>query len=232
MRVMTPFESSFFEYEKLFNNYASLLQDENIPRELRLFDIRFRLAIDLVVDYKGNVSYTKTPIVKNNYAQQMKLMELWNSYEALVRYLAYLGLNRGNKAKYEQIILTLIKDSKVYELFLQCFQKLKNHYIADTTFKNEYNEYIGRIQRGVRPKLAESCTRSRDYFIGTGELSGYELFALIYAERNLFYHNGESAKLGMSYNRRNTLLSEYYDNFALGMIMIAKHIIKQEIDSQ
>jgi hypothetical protein len=231
MREMTSFESSFYEYEELYSNYASLLQDENIPRELRLFDIRFRLAIDLVVDYKGKVSYTKTPVVKNNYAQQMKLMELWNSYEALIKYLDHLGLSRRKKAKFEQISLTLIKDSGINELFQQCFQQLKTLYIGDAKFKQDYDEYIGRIQRGVRTRLAESCTRSSRYFDGTEELSGNELFALIYAERNLFYHNGESAKLGMSYNKRNILLSKYYDHFSLGMIRMAKYIIKQQIDN-
>lgn len=228
---MTSFESYFYEYEISFNNYTSLLQDENIPRELRLFDIRFRLAIDLIVDYMGNVSYTKTPVVKRNYAQQMKLMELWNSYEAFIKYLDYLSLSKRNKAKYQQISLALIKDSGVDELFLQCFEQLKKLYSDDAKFKQDYDEYIKRIQRGVRAKLAESCARSISYFNGAEELSGYELFALIYAERNLFYHNGESAKLGMNYNRRNILLSKYYENFALGMMRLAKYIIKQQVDS-
>lgn len=232
MRIMTPFESELFDYERLFNEYVAILQDENIPRELRLFDIRIRLAIDLVVDYKGEVSYTKTAIVKENYAQQMKLMELWNSYEAFTKYLDHLNLSRSGQAKYMQISLKLIKDSKVDASTNECFLQLKDLYVSDEIFKQNFDEYIRRIQQGVSPKLAESCSRIIEFFNGEIELSGYELFALIYAERNLFYHNGESAKLGMNYNRRKMLLSKYYEYFSMSMIKLAKFTIKQQITCQ
>lgn len=230
MRDMTPFELEFYDYSRIFENYTVLLQDENVPRELRLFDIRFRLAIDLVVDYKGEVSYTRTTIIKQNYAQLMKLMELWNCYEALTKYLDTIGMARHGKPKYEQISVALIHNAKIDNLDEQCFSQIKDLYIVDQKFRHNYDEYIRRIQNGFRERLAECCSGSIAFFRNEQSLSGYELFALIYAERNLFYHNGESAKLGMDYQRRNKLLSLYYDNFTLCLLRIIQFVISQQID--
>jgi len=78
--------SNLFEkYSQSFDKLKENLQDE-LPRSLRLFDIRLRLAIDIQIDFAGEVSFTKTKEVRDTYALLIKLTESWNAYEALYHY--------------------------------------------------------------------------------------------------------------------------------------------------
>ena len=76
----------FDNYNQIFKKLENLLQDE-MPRSLRLFNIRLRLAIDIQIDFKGEISLTKTKEVKDTYVLLIRLMEIWNAYEALFHYV-------------------------------------------------------------------------------------------------------------------------------------------------
>jgi len=221
-------EETLNKYVNTYEHYV--LQDEPLPRELRLFDIRIRIAIDMVVGFCGTVSYTKTLQVAKAYAFQIRLMELWNAYEAFIKYLDYLGLSRDKEAKYKHIKPELMQGSKARETVEEFFKNIKKHYDHEKGFKEDFNQYIGRIKKASKSKnLANLCASTLDYFSGEGALSGYELFALVYAERNMYLHDGESAKLGWNYKRRNLLLVYYSEYFVKSLLQVATHVLEDQI---
>jgi len=72
----------FEQYEQSLSLLRELEQDD-LPRSLRSFNIRIRLAIDIQVNFKGMISLTKTKDVRDTYALIIQLVELWNAFEAL-----------------------------------------------------------------------------------------------------------------------------------------------------
>src|SRR5665647_3155383 len=80
----------FEDYNRKFESLKEILQDE-LPRSLKLYNIRLRLAIDMQIDFKGEISLTKTREVRETYILIIKLMECWNAYEALYHYVKSTG---------------------------------------------------------------------------------------------------------------------------------------------
>lgn len=222
-------EEALDAYVETYSRFLEVVQDELVSRELRLFDIRVRIAIDMIVGFWGNVSYTKILEVAESYAFQIRLVELWNAYEALLKYLKSLGLSRDSEPKYKQIKPEMLLDTGARETAKECLEKLSKHYHQEPKFKDEFNQYIGRIQNVKSSNLAQICASTIEYFTGNKDFSGYELFALVYAERNLYLHDGESAKLGWGYKRRNLLLVFYSEHFAKCLLQIATFVLQQQI---
>jgi|GEM_PF-6935814 hypothetical protein len=218
------------KYVETYKHYLEELKDELPPRELRLFDIRIRIAIDMVVGFYGVVSYTKSSLVAEAYASQIRLMELWNAYEAFIKYLDYLELSRGKEAKYKLIKSDLMQNSGARETIDEFFKEIKVHYEYDEAFRQDYHQYISRMKRAcINQKLAETCASTIEYLSGKKGLSGYELFALVYAERNMYLHDGESAKLGWNYKRRNLILALYSEHFVKSLLQVAAYVLDEQI---
>jgi len=109
---------------------------------------------------------------------------------------------------------------------------LKNKYENDEIFKQDFKQYIERIKDDERilPNLTENCVNTIEYFDGNKNISGIEIIALIYAERNMYYHNGETAKMGMRYPNRQYLIRQYTECFYRHVLMLTSKILEKEID--
>jgi len=76
----------FKQYDQSVSRLRELEQN-NLPRSLRLFNIRIRLAMDIEISFRGEISLTRTKGVKETYVLIIQLLELWNAYEALSHYV-------------------------------------------------------------------------------------------------------------------------------------------------
>lgn len=98
----------FVNYNQSFEKLKDLLQDK-LPRSLRLFNIRLRLSFDIQIDFKGEISLTKTEEVRKTYVLLIKLMEIWNAYEALFHYAKdtkkYVNVKESIYKAYSQTFL-------------------------------------------------------------------------------------------------------------------------------
>lgn len=201
--------SAYFEqYDHSIEKIKNLLKDE-LPRSLRLFNIRFRLAIDVQIDFKGEVSLTKTKDVKETYVLLIKLMEAWNAYEALFQYVKNTGKYIiPNQSIYKAYSPTFLLEIGCLSILKETLDLIKEKYNSDNSFKNDFIELINRIKDDTKisRNLKMSCEIITKYFNGIGSISGIETIALIYAERNMYFHNGETAKMGMKYGNRKFLI--------------------------
>jgi hypothetical protein len=177
---------------------------------LRLFDIKLRLALGIRIDFDSEIAQTKTPIVKDCYALLVKLVELWNAYEAFVQYAKTKRAARGRDEKFA--LIEAIDPQAAAEPLCAGFAALvklcENKRFADDfdLFKNKVKEQSA-IKDVYKKRLEEisACLKKKT------NNGNDALMRLIYIERNLFDHSGEAVKMGMEYRNRKKQLTLYYD---------------------
>lgn len=219
------------EYEKQLKELRELYDDKGIKRTLRLFDIRFRLALDTSIDFKGEVSLTKTQIVKETYQLLIPLLDMWNVFECLLQYVKEIIDSLPNVSPYRRVISILPEETKT--LLKETATKLQELYISDSKIKNDFDEYFLRLIENecIKPALKTDCRRVYKFIKNeTTEKPSFEILGLIYAERNQYYHNGETAKMGMNYKNRKQLLCIYKEVLPIVILQIASFTIKKESD--
>lgn len=209
------------------------LEEDILPRSLRLFNIRIRLAMDIQINFKGMVSLTKTKDVRDTYVLIVQLMELWNAYEALSHYVkeATTHVSKGvTKSRiYSQDYLKTV--GSLPEL-ANTAKNIQASYKSSRTFREDFDSYIERVERdkNLSKSLKADAINIRKYVKGEKIISGIEILSLIYAERNMYYHNGETAKMGMRYSNRKKLITWYKDVLLDNILKIANSIIIERIE--
>lgn len=221
----------FRQYNQKFENLKDLMQDE-LPRSLILFNIRFRLALDILIDFKGEIFLSKKKTVRDTYVKIIRLMETWNAYEALFHYAKDIGKYANPKANKARIYSqTFLKEVSSLSLLKESVDGLKANYTNKPKFKTDINQYIKRIEDDDRIKSTTTVDAKRflEYMKGEKSISGIEILSLIYAERNMYYHNGETAKMGMCYSNRKLLIDKYIDCLINHTLKLANYILDAEI---
>jgi hypothetical protein len=224
--------------EKLFKLYQksfkalSAVEEDDIPRSLRLFNIRLRLALDMKVDFDGAYSLTRTKVVRETYSLIFRLLEAWNAYEALSHYAKevshYVGSGGAKSRIYSKEIL---ENSGALAALKEALVWLRDEYTRDSRMRKSLNDYFGRINNDVLlgKTIKDDAKSISEFLRGLKDISGVELISLFYAERNLYYHNGESAKMGMNYRDRKKLISKYRDVLLDNLLMISVFIMDEQI---
>jgi hypothetical protein len=220
----------FKSYEKSFKALCETEEDE-IPRQLRLFNIRLRLALDMNVDFSGEFSLTRTKIVRETYSLIFRLLETWNAYEALSHYAKEVGSYVGSgNAKSRIYSKEFLEKTGALASLQETLVWLRNEYLEKSRMKDSLDCYLGRIEKDVAlgKTIKDDARAISDYLRGLKNISGVEFFSLIYAERNLYYHNGESAKMGMNYSDRKLLISRYREVLVESLIKISVLIMDEQ----
>lgn len=223
-------EKLFKLYEKSFKALCETEQDE-IPRSLRLFNIRLRLALDINVDFGGDYSLTRTKIVRETYSLIFRLLEAWNAYEALSHYAKEVSsyVNAGN-TKSRIYSKEFLEKTGALASLENALVWLRNEWSSDTKMKESLHGYLERIDKeGTLGRTIKDDVRSiAECLRGLKDISGVELMSLFYAERNLYYHNGESAKMGMRYGDRKRLISKYREVLIENLLRISVFIMDEQ----
>lgn len=206
--ISENFLEKYFEpLQKSFKELCDKKQTENINRGSRLFDLRFRLNMDLNVTINSQYSSTKTPGVKNIYETLFLLLDLWNVYEVANSNVKMLGLLEKNDKKFDTFFFD--KDDLGSEIknYLDFFNKeIKDSKICES-FKNYLNHFkdLDSITQSNKAKYDEIIKKIND----NTNFDVEDVLFLIYMERNAFYHGGEAAKSGTNYSFKQNLLNFY-----------------------
>ena len=222
----------FDNFNNSFDNLKNKLQND-LPRNLRLLNIRLRLAIDMKIDFKGEISLTKTKQVRDTYGFLIKMIECWNSYEVLFNFIAEVENHHKTSINFENKYFTsLLIESESISILKETLNQLKSKYTSDKKFNLDFNHFIKRIieHKKIKTQLTNFSKNTLAYFNGNNNLSGVETIALIYAERNMYYHNGETVKMGMSYSNRQFLIQTLTRGFIKHILLLSTYIIEKETD--
>jgi len=130
---------------------------------------------------------------------------------------------------FSKTFLTTVGSIQVLERTLSY---IKDEFDSNSGFKSDFTQYVSRINRDTllsRP-LRDDALSVLAFCRGEKDISGIEILALIYAERNMYYHNGETAKMGMGYANRQKLISKYREALLDHMLLLATYIIDEQIE--
>ncbi len=204
---------------------------DDLPRTLRQFNIRIKLSLDIKIDFEGKIEVTKSSTVRELYSLLIKLLEIWNSYEALKHYTIEIGVASRSESIYKMYSQKFLKDFGCLQILRETLDQLKDKYKNSHTFSGDFRTYISRIDSNseISTNLKNSCKSILEYFEGTKIISGIEIIALIYSERNMYYHNGETVIYGMYHNNRKILLTELIDCFIEYILWLIIKILKEKI---
>lgn len=223
---------------KYFNNYKCQydkyleIMGSDISRSLRLFDIRMRLSFDISVTFNGTISYTKTKKARDTYSIIFKLHEVFFSLEALRHCGHEMGYN-SNNGPIQSFSLEFIKNAQLND-DLKCYSEKLKSLCNSKSFFNNMNQYLNRFindQRITSNIIKDNIRNVIKYLENEDfELSGREFIALAYTERNMYVHNGETARMGMNnYNHRMKILNILYEYITIFNIKIATLYLENEL---
>ncbi len=221
----------FREFEAAHQELEEVM-DAELPRSLRLFNIRFRLALDITIGFEGKVSLTKTKVVRETYSLISKLMETWNAYEALSQYASEIGTYvTPGKVKSRIYSQNLLGKAGSLEILQNSLNWLGQEHRRNSQFRKDFQKYINRVIEApsIKHQLTKDAKNVNNFLQSGKSISGIEVLSLIYAERNLYYHSGEAAKMGMSYSNRKKLVEEYRRVLIAHTLRLATHMIKGQI---
>jgi len=223
----------YYKYEENLRQLRELEQDD-LARSLRLFNIRIRLAIDIQIDFKGEISLTKTKEVRDTYVLLIQLMELWNAYEALSHYVGEVSDHIVKKAGKSKIYTqSHLKQVGSLSTLANTIASIRETYKKSTAFREDFDGYIERIEEDgkLSKTLKGDATNIGKFVKDEINISGIEILSLIYAERNMYYHNGETAKMGMRYSNRKKLISWYKEALFEQTLKVANAVILEQIEA-
>lgn len=223
----------YYEYEENLRQLRELEQDD-LARSLRLFNIRIRLAIDIQIDFKGDISLTKTKEVRDTYVLLIQLMELWNAYEALSHYVGEVTNHIVKKAGKSKIYTQkYLKEVGSLPSLADTVGNIRETYKKSATFREDFSNYVERIKEDEKlsKTLKDDAANVGKYTKEEIDISGIEILSLIYAERNLYYHNGETAKMGMRYSNRKKLITWFKEALFEQTLKVANAVIVERIEA-
>lgn len=171
---------------------------------------------------------TKTKEVKEVYALLVKLMESWNAYEALFKYVKGTGrYHIGEKIVYGGYSKEFLAEVSALSVLKEALDGIRSKCMSDSGFKKDFEELISKIQseKNVSQALKEKCKT-----VLNNDASGIEIIALIYAQRNMYYHAAEAGKMGMEYANAAYLIKHLTVYFHKYVLKLATKIFEKEYE--
>ena len=221
---------AFNTYKLKFDELKELTED-NLLQNLKLFDIRLRLALSLQVGFDSSISYTSTETTRKTYGLILKLNDLWFAYEGLYKLCSENSYLKSNPTKSDpftdQKITDLLLDDKV----LNFGQYLHDNTYVNTNIKNDFVSYLQYLKANSTGATQNSLLES---FRLKAVINDYpkfnEILSLIYGMRNMYVHNTDTAKSGVNYYKTKILALKNCSDFLILVCMsISNKIIEEQI---
>ncbi len=224
-----------FYFEKYLSKLDELkeLTEEDFPRSLRLFDIRFRLALSLQISFDNSISYTKTETTRKTYRLILKLNDLWFAYEGLYKLLQEGNYLRSNPTKSDPFTQERIEEFELDECIDFFNDYLDAHFYTNPRRKNDTESYIQHLidhsTGRTQPLLLENLKNNIQQEF---EAPFNQILALIYAIRNMYVHNADSARTGVKqYQTKIELLKNCIDFLIISILKISVFIINERVEN-
>ncbi len=207
------------------------LCDGELPREIRQFDIRLRLACSLQISFDSNFSYTKTESTKKTYRELMQLNDLWFAYEGLFSLSKTRGLVKASGSKSNPFSPETTEELGLNQIASLLDPIYRHELLADNARRQDLYGYIEYLCNSA---ISQTQKKHLERLKGITHASGPPSFALwlalIYSIRNMYVHNTDTAKSGVkSYATKIAVLS-ISKNFMVGiMLAISERLLFVEI---
>lgn len=206
------------------------LHDGELPKEIRQFDIRFRLACSLQISFDNTFSYTKTESTRKTYRALMELNDLWFAYEGLFSLCKSNGMVKASGNKSDPFLEEMVEDLGLNHIVLLLSADFVDRLLSDPMRRGDLCGYIDYL-------LASATSRTQKGFLGRLKIKTEESecptfsmwLALVYAIRNMYVHNTDTAKSGVKSYATKIALLQASKYFMIGsMLAISEHVFSAE----
>ena len=208
------------------------LYDGDLPREIRQFDIRFRLACSLQISFDSTFSYTKTERTRKTYRTLIELNDLWFAYEGLFSLCQLKGIVKPSGTKSDPFLEEMVEELGLNHIVHLLGATYADRLLSDPSRRGDFCGYIDYL-------LASATTRTQKSLLGRLKVKTQESqcprfgmwLALVYAIRNMYVHNTDTAKSGVkSYSTKIAILQVSKDFMIGSMLAISEHVFRAETD--
>lgn len=229
-QYQSAYEQLFADYSQQFSIFYTRMEYE-IPRSLRLFDIRFRLALSLQVSFDSQISYTKTESTRRTYALILKLNDLWFAYEGLFQICKDQNWLKTNATKATPFTLEMIQNLGLDDWSQAFAKKWQQAMLQNTRFHKDCMGYIDYLQTTASGKTQQRLLAQLLSQIQQPDIVEFNTqLALIYAIRNMYVHNTDTAKSGVKqYKTKIEILRMSNDFLTLVILEVANQILADYI---
>jgi hypothetical protein len=227
----TIFDTDFEIYKTKFDELKELAEDD-FPKSLRLFDIRFRLALSLQIGFDNTISYTKTETTRKTYNLILRLNDIWFAYEGLYQ-LCSENLNlKSNPTKSDPFTVEKVNEFMLADKVEKFGNYLNTEIYKNTRLKNDFVNYLRFLKDNstgrTQPRLLESFRQKAN----NNRLPKFnEILSVIYGMRNMYVHNTDTAKSGVNqYKTKIETLKNCNDFLTLVLLNISIKTVEKMIE--
>lgn len=214
------------EFNLRFENYVivsnQILNNYNNPQqiELRVFDVRFRIALGLRISLDSNYARVKTDNTRNTYKLILGLNEFWFAYEGFSKYYKIIR-NIENYRSLPNLITNEDSEENAITLLEVQFRELLNNNIRTNEYlKNDFIQYLDYLIDNSKQDQGKRLSRFKVNFCNEGEISLNEILSLIYAIRCMYVHQGHTAKTGVNFYKTKILVLKICKDFLILFLLI------------
>jgi hypothetical protein len=200
------FQVLYSQYKSLFEEYIRIEQSKLFV----LFNVRLCLTLGIKISFDNDYSYTKTNSVSQTYKLLIKLSDAWFAYEALLILCESENLvqkNNGSIRKpnsFDQATLTSFNLSSITNSFNDY---LATHLITSPKRKSDLLSYLLHLHQNTKGETKELVQKTINRIMHNTLLEWKHIVATIYAIRNLYIHNGDTAGTGVNNNGSSDFLA-------------------------
>jgi len=231
------FEINQNEFNLRFENYGivskQILNNCNNPPqiELRVFDVRFRIALGLRISLDGNYAHVNTENTRNTYKLILSLNEFWFAYEGFSKYYKSIR-SLVNYRSLPNLITNEDSEGNDITLLVGRFLELLNNNIrTGENLKNDFIKYLDYLIANSKQDQRNRLSRLKLNFCNENEISLNEILSLIYSIRCMYVHNGHTAKSGVKFYKTKILVLKICKDFmTLFLLIISKIVMEEELE--
>lgn len=197
---------------KFISSFKVLLKKkgaEDIFREARLLDIRYRLTLDLRISIESTYSHTKSKSVRECYERLFRFLDFWNVYELCCAYGKELGVFTNNKTSgWDE---SFLEATGLCDFLRSHAEQFKKNFVLGERNTEKYHLYLAHLAE-LDAVTAGNKTKIKANLAAPAEDFYYQQLLFIqYMERNAYYHGGEAARAGIDYGYRKKQLDFYIE---------------------
>ncbi len=237
MKKPLNFESSNALFEHLYQDFEQCFEalilkanldrdnfDQIFNRPLRLFRLRLKLTIGLNLSIDPQYALVRNKSTANTYVQIFKSNEAWSTYEAMLKIASTRHWKKPNvKSAADVFAPETIRMFGVEAVLDVANTLFAQHIMARPNIKNDVVNYLQAMAGKVENKHLAFLLNQTAHKIQQHDLLDHrDLMSIVNGTRNIFVHQGETAKTGAKLYKSKELLHQIvYDYTVLFLLRVA-----------
>lgn len=224
MRVITKLEKEYDHFKKKQSEYQEWMEGETTEKQRIVF-----VRIDVSYSFKDWVQSENEKIQSKCYKAYLRLVDTWFSYEALLHMATEEGFASQSGSKSDKLLKSKISNDEMVDIVHDFYNQLLSEIINRPNRKQSLINYITtlinypgtfgtQIQHleGFKIEVQQGELKSENYS---------RILAFVYAIRNAYAHNGETARSGTNHYENKLLVLNISFDFILQFILRTLAII-------